>query len=244
MIRRVKAALHSAFRSLGIDVIKYNAANSLELGLPKMLRKREISLVLDVGANMGQYVRRLRKNGYAGKVVSFEPLAEAFGSLATYAAKDPLWECRQVALGNVDGTGVISVSRNLVSSSLLPLSKLSTDACKDSAYVRSEEVALARMDSLWPEVVAEHDRVFLKLDVQGSEMAVLEGVDASLPGIVGVQVELSLVPLYQGQPLLPQVLNYLCSAGFALVSIDRGFADRRTGEVLQADGVFFRRSAG
>lgn len=242
MIGIVKAAARGFFRAFGLDLVRHNPATSIELGLPLMFRRHAITLVLDVGASKGQYARRIRKAGYRGKIVSFEPLSGAFARLQKRVSSDPSWECVRAALGSTDGTGKIHVSGNLVSSSLLPISDRSIAAAASSAYVGNEAVRIARLDSLWPELVRDHDRVFLKLDVQGYEMEVLKGATESLPLIAGVQVELSLVPLYRGQPLFCEMFQHLHSAGFEVVAIDRGFSDRLTGEVLQVDGVFFRRS--
>jgi hypothetical protein len=55
-----------------------------------------------------------------------------------------------------------------------------------------------------------------------------------------VETELSVVPLYEGQPLLPEMLLALREAGFALAALEPILRDWRTGEHLQFDGVFVR----
>src|SRR5688500_2068285 len=63
----------------------------------KLLESERIDLVLDVGANVGQYASKLRDAGYTGRIVSFEPYREAFAQLERNAARDPRWEARRLA---------------------------------------------------------------------------------------------------------------------------------------------------
>ena len=83
-------------------------------------------------------------------------------------------------------------------------------------------------------------RPFLKLDVQGYELVTLRGGTESLPRLFGVQAELSLVPLYEGAPLWLEVIEFMTDRGFRVVGLEPGYADPKTGEMLQADGIFIR----
>jgi len=55
-----------------------------------------------------------------------------------------------------------------------------------------------------------------------------------------VQLELSLVPLYAGQKLMPEMIEHMRSLGFDLWGMDSTFAEPVTGRMLQVDAVFFR----
>src|SRR5215831_3678983 len=66
----------------------------------QLIEKYAIDLVLDVGANTGQFARQLRQYGYTGRIVSFEPLRAALLQLQTQAARDPAWEVWPYALGD------------------------------------------------------------------------------------------------------------------------------------------------
>ena len=59
------------------------------LRLRDCLTAHDINLVLDVGANIGEFVQKIRRLGYRGLVVSFEPNPEAFAQLTRRWGSDP-----------------------------------------------------------------------------------------------------------------------------------------------------------
>ena len=208
----------------------------------KLLNSLGVTVLLDVGANTGQYALHTREAGFRGRMVSFEPLSDAFRDLERHAGADDLWECRRVAVGSEDGSAEIHVAANSASSSLLDMKQRHLDSAPESRYTGTEEVPVARLDSIWPELVGADDRPFLKLDVQGFELEALRGAEASLGQVAGVQAELSLVPLYDGAPSFRELLAYLEERGFRLAGLEPGHDDRRSGEMLQVDGIFVRES--
>src|SRR5215211_4255734 len=200
--RRMRAALNETIqhglRRLGYELHAYEPGPVLydeDLRRAKLLRGEGIQLVLDVGANAGQYARRLRRAGYEQRIVSFEPLSQAFAALERAAASDPRWEARRLALGDEDGAAKIHVAANSWSSSLLEMGERHRASAPDSVYIGTETVPTAQLDSIWDEVARDGDRVFLKLDVQGYEMHVLRGAAGHLDRVTGVQAELALVHL-------------------------------------------------
>jgi FkbM family methyltransferase len=202
--------------------------------------ERRISLLLDVGANAGQYAREMRGLGYAGRVVSFEPLRAAFEALQAEARGDASWTCRQIALGDGARTATIHVAGNSWSSSLLPMLEAHSQAAPESRYVGSETVTVRALDEVLPEVARPDDRIFLKIDTQGYEKRVLEGAEESLRRIELLQLECSLRHLYEGDKLMCDLIAYLAERSFVPVSIEPGFVDPRTGHQLQADVIFAR----
>jgi FkbM family methyltransferase len=206
----------------------------------RMLTHFQIDLVLDVGANAGQYAGDLREFGYTKRIVSFEPLAPAFETLARKARRDPNWQTFNLALGDCDGASEINVSSNSFSSSLLPILPAHVASAPQSAYVGKQAIQVRTLDSVFNEVCRAGERVFLKIDTQGYERRILEGGRNSLPRIQGVQVELSLVPLYEGETLFTEMLPLIQGKGFELTGLDPGFYDVKTGQLLQLDCVFFR----
>ncbi|TRY22767.1 FkbM family methyltransferase [Brevibacillus sp. LEMMJ03] len=208
---------------------------------PQLISDKQIALVLDVGANTGQYATKLRQQGYRGRIVSFEPLSKEFAQLRQRASSDPHWDCKQVALGSTEGYTIINIAGNSYSSSLLPMLDRHVIGAPDSRYVGRETIAITRLDSLQPSLMQAHERVYLKLDVQGYELEVLKGAARTLPQVDILEMELSLVPLYQHQLLYPAMIDYVDRLGFDLLYLERDFADYTTGEVLQVNGIFVRR---
>jgi FkbM family methyltransferase len=240
----MKRLIRKLLWSCGWDLKRFNPANSEWARLQRLLDVHTITAVLDVGANVGQYAKNLRDAGYRGKIVSFEPLSSAYSGLTKASQSDPGWKIApRMALGDRDGSIDIHVSRNSVSSSALELLNAHCDADPSAAYRALETVRMARLDSVVDEFLRLEDVVFLKLDVQGFESQVLTGAARNIKRIAGVQIELSLVPLYDSQTLFRPMIDELSSLGFELWALIPGFTNQRTGRLLQIDGVFFRSEA-
>ena len=206
----------------------------------KLLASEGIDVVLDVGANVGQYASKLRDSGYSGRIVSFEPYGQAYTQLERTASRDPGWQARRIALGEEAGEVELNVSGNSFSSSLLPIRERHVEIAPDAAYVDREVVPALRLDAIWDELVAAGERVWLKLDVQGFELPVLRGAGERLALTHAVQVELSLTSLYEGDVLWLELGEWLRERGFELVGVEPGHEDPNSGRLIQFDGVFVR----
>jgi FkbM family methyltransferase len=205
----------------------------------RVLAEHGVDLVLDVGAARGGFARELREFGYAGRIVSFEPIAAAYADLTAAAAGDPKWRCVHSALGRTAGAQTINIASNSDSSSLLPMAEEHRSAAPHVDYVGAEEISVARLDDVAPEHLASATRPFLKIDTQGFEREVLAGGPETLATCVGLQLELSFVPLYSGGMLVDEAISFAYDHGFRMVAIAQGFTNP-TGAMLQADGVFVR----
>lgn len=240
----VKHQLRLLALRMGLEVKRYNASESEQARLLHQIRTHAIDAVIDVGANDGGYGRFLRSGGYRGAIVSFEPLSVAHAALTQAAAPDPGWHVEpRAALGEQEGMADIHVAGNSTSSSLLPMQAQHVEAAPHSRYVGIEQVPVRRLDSVRHEAIDTSKRLLLKIDTQGYELPVLRGAPDLLGRVTGVQLEMSLVPLYEGQALYREMLDMLSQAGLELWNILPGFVDPGSGRMLQFDGVFFRRGA-
>lgn len=211
--------------------------------LAQLLAHHAITLIVDVGANEGQYGERLRRYGYADRIVSFEPGAKAHETLSDRARADPCWDVVQrVALGSEAGPGHLRTGNRSDMNSLLPATDATQRAFPKLEISDEEAVQVVRLDAVFHDLVAPAaaDNVFLKIDTQGYEKHVLAGAEGVLGRIAGLQVEMSLIPLYQGEPDYLTLLKRIHALGFAPHLVMSGFFSRVLARQLQIDGVFFR----
>jgi FkbM family methyltransferase len=229
-------------RKLGIEIKRYCVNTCDDAKLKRILDRYDIDLVLDVGANSGQYGQKLRHIGYRGNILSFEPLSSAFSQLLHKSRRDAFWSIApRMAIGNTDGEATINISKNSFSSSMLSILPGHIQAAPESNYIGTEKVPIKTLDALWGSVIPmQFKSVYLKIDVQGYEHFVLEGATRIMSCIRGIQTELSLVPLYEGQKLFDEMIRYLTGFGFEFYSILSGFIDPDTARTLQFDGVFIK----
>lgn len=197
-------------------VKRFLAARHIQIrrqsNLLDFLNSRQIDVVLDVGANTGQFGQSLRDMGYQGRIISFEPILSVFQQLSARAAHDPRWEARNCGLGDKAEKKTINVTSNSVFSSMVPQTAF-TEAFDASAHVvRTEVVDVQTLDSLFKGIGSGH--VFLKIDTQGYERAVLDGARDSLPHILGLQLELPVEHLYQDTWRFEEAIGYMRSKGF------------------------------
>ena len=205
-----------------------------------MLRDGGIDVLVDVGANNGAWAAAARQAGFAGRIESFEPQSSAYDELVQRAATDTSWRSHKLALSDHGGTESFHISPEAMASSLLPLG-LQAELEPGHAYTESETVQTARLDDL--QVVEPSESVYLKVDVQGHELEVLKGARETIEQhCAAVELELSFVPLYRGQALAHDLMAWMAERGFRLVSIEVSWRDRRTGDLLLANGIFSRES--
>ncbi len=230
----LKRRILKGIRTLGYDVTKRSNAPIAPVAL-------SIDVVLDVGANTGQYARRLREDGYRNRIVSFEPLPSAYLALRQNARRDERWLVHErCALGAFTGNTDIHEAGNSESSSLLAMLPAHEAAAPDSAYVGTRQTPITTLDAVFNDYVAQDDRCLLKIDTQGYEHEVLAGAVRSLSRIAAVEIELSIVPLYDSQRLYPAFFDFFRDAGFTLWSLSPVYTDPGTGQLLQFDALFVR----
>jgi FkbM family methyltransferase len=236
----VKNGIRKLIRKTGFDIVKYNYESHPIARRLKLLENYNINIVLDVGANIGQYAKKLIANGFTGKIVSFEPLSEAFRILTINAQSYNSWIVKNLALGDKECKTNINVSANSQSSSILSMLPKHEIAELDSKYINKEEIQLTKLDLIFNDIYSKGQNIYLKLDTQGFEKKIIDGAEKSLNYIDTIQIEMSLIPLYEEGLLFNEMYELITGKGYTMVSIEPGFSDKETGQLYQVDGIFHR----
>lgn len=205
--------------------------------LHETLIRLDINCVIDVGAARGQFAANLRQIGYRGSIVSFEPVREAFAEMQNTFAADPLWQGYNVALGSTRGEAQFHVATESteMSSILAPQDR--------SWQLRIDTVPVHTLDEYFDAIVSplSEPRVLLKMDTQGYDIEVVNGALQSLPRILSLQSELSILPQYVGAPYYLDALRLYSRHGFEAVSLIEAARDERSGIITEFNCLLVRR---
>jgi len=220
-----------------------------EIGyLADLLQRLQVTCVLDVGAHSGNYAYHLRRSGYGGLILSFEPVREQLTTIERLSQDDPDWKSFGIALGSEDTSREFNVilsggERHVLSSLLDPdwqQLQLIGNGDVDRHLERKEVVHIRRLDSILATLIPlENARIFVKVDTQGYDMEVIKGTSGIIQYVVGMQSELSVTPLYRDTPHYTKCLEYYESLGFCLMNLT---VVNRTpkGSILEYDCVMAR----
>jgi FkbM family methyltransferase len=235
------------FSKLGYEALRYGVrirpwgllSRFLEKqSLINLLTRLRINCVIDVGANKGQYAKALRDLGYEGLLLSFEPISEDAAYIQTMSKGDANWRVFNCAIGSANSEAefnVIRTASQTVFSSLL-----------DSTYfggqsVEKRRISVQRLDTVLRDepLSGSSPRIFLKTDTQGNDIEVIKGCGSLLDLTMGVQCELSVIPMYKNMVHYTDALGFLEKLGFSL--LDLNVVKRADdGSVMEYDCVMAR----
>jgi FkbM family methyltransferase len=226
---RLRRFLHSR----GVAVKRFHSMP--EARRTRILASRGVDVVFDVGANFGQYASFLRSAGYTGRIVSFEPVSATYAKLAERSSGDAGWDAHQVAVAATPGT----LANLSFSSPLRPRIGTAEQLDRDAALIRTETAQADTLDNLVARLVGPNETIAVKMDVQGYETAVLDGGPETISRAQVVELELMVVPTYEGETLAPALLARMFDSGFRLGMVDNVMQDE-DGTAFAIDGVFVR----
>jgi FkbM family methyltransferase len=233
-------------RRCNIEIVKLGSADPrdaetlLPLRLDQLFGALDVQLVLDVGARFGVYVWMLRRNGYKGPVVSFEPIASNYAELSRAAKKDDRWQTVNVALGSEDGEAAINVNKRTTFSSFFTPNAFAREEFGDGVGSDHVEVVeVRRLDTVLPQILGTSTLppTFLKMDTQGWDLEVVRGATSVLSDIVALQSEVSVMPIYEGMPGIHEAFDIFNELGFALSGVFPVGYDQRQ-RIMELDCVF------
>ena len=214
-----------------------------QLRVKTLLDRYQIDVVIDVGANEGQFASELRRMGYQGKIISFEPISSVFESLKKVASVDRDWDVYNLALGQENSQQTIYIAGDSAFSSLLK----SNDWCEgefgdESVGKREETVIVRRSSDVLAETIKNLDRsrIYLKMDTQGYDLEVFKGLGAMSNKILALQSEVSVVPIYQGMPHLTASISFFEQAGFDIAGMYPVSTEKSGLRVVEFDCLMVR----
>ncbi|MFT4049440.1 MAG: FkbM family methyltransferase [Solirubrobacterales bacterium] len=197
----------------------------------------DFKTVLDVGGHHGQFTLFALERFPDAQITTFEPQADGAEKITAVTAGEPRVKIENYALGAEPGSAELNISRRSDSSSLLPIGKGQTDAFPGTEAASTETIKVETLDNLLPD--APTRPALLKIDVQGFELDVLRGATRTLAGIDAIFAECSFVELYEGQPLVGEIIAFLAGHDFAIAGVF-GVNYDSAGRCLQADFLFRR----
>jgi len=166
--------------------------------------------------------------------VSLEPVPEAFAELQSHSAHDPNWTVHRVGVADRTGELLLNVSESTPISSFLPVKDDYLAGRPPARVQRTERVPVTTLDLLLGD--KPYERIFLKTDTQGYDLRVLAGAHDIVDRLIGIQIELSVVPIYEGMPNYVEALTVLQEMGFILAGMHRV----PSFQIHEFDGVFVR----
>jgi FkbM family methyltransferase len=185
-----------------------------------ILAKYKIDLILDVGANRGQFALKTRRF-YKGQIISFEPVSRVFADLRQTAPHDDKWLKFNYALGSKSEEQCINVSENDQLTSMFELNKNYIERLGAAAGSTKEPVKIRRFDDIINEIPFDISsrKIFLKMDTQGYDLEVFRGAQKIWDRIFALQSEVYQKPLYERAPLWTDVICEYEQAGFKLAGL-------------------------
>jgi FkbM family methyltransferase len=211
--------IQHAAKTAGYYIGQYPPVDSIAYHLKTILKELKIDLILDVGAHEGEFAGSLRELGYAGDIISFEPVGSSFAKLTKARAADKRWSGHNIALGREDGHLELNIYEGSVFNSFL--NPQGPSRFEQQRVVGTEKVSVRRLESVLDEILADRParRIFLKMDTQGYDLVVLRSAGRRLPAIRALQTELAARRTYAGMPSLLEALTELDLLGFDLTGI-------------------------
>lgn len=242
LIQKIKSLVKRGFYYVGFDVQYRKVCSDFLYSFVYFCNKHSVMTVLDIGANRGQFAESILRAGYLGEIISVEPLKDAYKVLVDKASFYDNWQVvGPVAIAKSNGTAVINISGNSVSSSILNMRPRHIINSNNSVYIGSDLVETKSINNLINTYVTDVGYLALKLDVQGLEGDILESIENYYERIAVICIEVSFVELYENQWLFDKTYNFIKEQGYEILTLEEGLKDSESSAVLQADFIFINK---
>jgi FkbM family methyltransferase len=216
------------------------SADIYQLLNKKWFPKTEIKLVIDIGANEGQFIRTSLALMPHTKILAFEPNPESVQKL-----QEANWDAIQVqiftlALGSCQDYLPLNVAKFSPASSLLKNTQTNLQEFPSVLTEKVINVEIDRLDNIFKKLDISlcNKSLLLKIDVQGFELEVLKGATELFEKIAVIVCEVNLTSFYEQQCSLNEIIFFLYHNNFRLIDIGQPIRSRVNEEILYVDLAF------
>jgi FkbM family methyltransferase len=211
--------------------------------LRSIIKGFRTDLVIDVGANKGQFGQQLRRLGYTGTIWSFEPMTSHHQSLSVLCNSLPPWKLFKHACGEVFSRRTLSVTKDDSCSSFLTANEFGK---RELGHFLNETRVESDVDVFPLDMVLENNpikdfsSILLKTDTQGFDDKVLAGAELLLEKVSVVLCETAFRPIYENAPHSSVITSMLAKKHFKQGCIFPIAYSTQNGELIEADTFFVK----
>lgn len=175
-----KRAAHAQGKGYGTATI------ARENALVHRLLGRTPGLAADIGGNVGEYTAELRRRHPALEVHVFEPSSTNIARLRTRFGADPKVTLVPSAVSDAPGEATLFADESGSGMGSLANRDL---AHRGLAFQAQETVPVIRFEDYWAQAMGRRPLDIVKLDIEGFELAALNGFGAALATTAVLQFE-------------------------------------------------------
>ena len=198
---------------------------------------------IDVGSNTAQFPFKARRRGFNGLVITLEPIKYLFDTIVEKSKNQNNWININSGVSNKKGKSEIYVmgGHGGTSSLLKPTKHLAGNAGASGKFKRKEKITITTLDDVISQHCPKEKDIYIKVDVQGLELQVMQGLKKHSSKVIGCRLEMAINTAdYENQPNMQYIIDYMRAKGFDLVHLEETWRNHKTKELLYMDGVFLR----
>lgn len=217
-----------------------------EASLRHLFSSHDFGLVLDIGANQGQYYHQIRNGlGYKGWIVSVEPNPRDFEILKETAGNDPKFIGINQACGSVPGSVILHVMTDSKLSSIYQANDQFRERFySDFSNNREITVNMTTVEEILNGLEIKWEgNIFLKTDTQGHDLEVLKGLGGFVDSIQAIQCEQSVIPIYDGVNDFTSFNKFLNLQNFYLLSSTPVLRDKKDQSIMEINAFYIRKKS-
>lgn len=232
MYKKILYTLKKIFFFFKLDINKYDRLNNPHIFFHHLFKNSKIDCVIDLGAHLGEYHNMIRYLGYKKLLVCVEPQKKISQTLKQHTKR----YLNTVVLNNL-----AIFSRNLKKKFYI-YDNTQTSSIKKSIkkkYNESYLVNCITLDNLLNKSLFKKKKsIYLKIDTQGTEIEILKQSKLLKKKIDFLQIETSIIKLYEKEKLFDYTIKYLDKIGFKLIFLHPGVINQQ-GLLVQFECFFY-----